>query len=290
VVCPLFSPCFRPLFSGATASNIATTAIGQGALASGVSATAVGQDTAAIGDYSLASGQGALASGLNSSAVGQSSLASGSSATSLGQSASASGRKVTAIGQSANASGDYSTPVGQGAASSGEGSTALGLSSRAAGVNTLSLGNGAFSSEANSVALGAGSVASRSNTVSVGSSFMQRTISDLAPGIEDTDAVNVSQLDDAARVSNRGIAGVSALAALPSIEPGKKFSAGLGVGYYENESAIGKIGTDHDEKSGQTTIKLRRSWGRSGSWADETVVCPLFSSPVFTLFSKTSRT
>ena len=128
-------------------------------------------------------------------------------------------------------------------------------------------------------------MASRSNTVSVGSSFMQRTISDLAPGIEDTDAVNVSQLDDAARVSNRGIAGVSALAALPSIEPGKKFSAGLGVGYYENESAIGKIGTDHDEKSGQTTIKLRRSWGRSGSWADETVVCPLFS-PVFSpLFS-----
>jgi len=48
-------------------------------------------------------------------------------------------------------------------------------------------------------------------------------------------------------------------------------------------STLVEIGEDISEqvdieKSGQTTIKLRRSWGRSGSWADETVVCPLFSS------------
>jgi autotransporter adhesin len=67
---------------------------------------------------------------------------------------------------------------------------------------------------------------------------MQRTISGLAPGIENTDAVNVGQLDDAAKISNRGIAGVSAMAGLPPIDDGKKFSVGLGVGYYENETAI----------------------------------------------------
>lgn len=46
----------------------------------------------------------------------------------------------------------------------------------------------------NSVAIGAGSVASADNTVSVGTVGGERTITNVAAGVNDTDAVNVSQL------------------------------------------------------------------------------------------------
>ncbi len=61
---------------------------------------------------------------------------------------------------------------------------------------------------------------------------MQTTISGLAPGIENTDLVNVGQLDDVAKIPNRGISGASFMPVLPPIDDGKKFSVGLGVDYY----------------------------------------------------------
>ncbi|MGN0858612.1 MAG: ESPR-type extended signal peptide-containing protein, partial [Stenotrophomonas sp.] len=46
-----------------------------------------------------------------------------------------------------------------------------------------------------SVALGAGSIASRANTVSVGSAGAERQITNVAAGVQSTDAVNKAQLD-----------------------------------------------------------------------------------------------
>src|SRR3546814_13335870 len=51
-----------------------------------------------------------------------------------------------------------------------------------------------MSAEINSVALGANSVADRANVVAVGASSNQRQIIYVAAGVQDTDAVNVSQL------------------------------------------------------------------------------------------------
>src|SRR5690606_41157957 len=48
----------------------------------------------------------------------------------------------------------------------------------------------------NSVALGSGSIADRERTVSVGAAGLERQITNVAAGTEDTDAVNVAQLNE----------------------------------------------------------------------------------------------
>ena len=62
--------------------------------------------------------------------------------------------------------------------------------------NAVAIGNGASVSAEGGVALGAGSVADRANAVSVGSTGANRQIINVKAGVEDTDAVNVSQLKD----------------------------------------------------------------------------------------------
>ena len=62
--------------------------------------------------------------------------------------------------------------------------------------NAVAIGNGASVSVEGGVALGVGSVADRANAVSVGSKGAERQIINVAAGVQDTDAVNVSQLKD----------------------------------------------------------------------------------------------
>ena len=62
--------------------------------------------------------------------------------------------------------------------------------------NAVAIGNGASVSVEGGVALGVGSVADRANAVSVGSKGAERQIINVKEGVEDTDAVNVSQLKD----------------------------------------------------------------------------------------------
>ena len=62
--------------------------------------------------------------------------------------------------------------------------------------NAVAIGNSASVSAEGGVALGAGSVADRANAVSVGSTGANRQIINVKAGVEDTDAVNVSQLKD----------------------------------------------------------------------------------------------
>jgi len=56
------------------------------------------------------------------------------------------------------------------------------------------LGTGASATADNSVALGANSVASTANTVSVGSAGSERRITNVAAGVNPTDAVNFAQI------------------------------------------------------------------------------------------------
>lgn len=122
-----------------------------------------------------------------------------------------------------SASGRNATATGSGAVASGDASTAI--------------GDHAYASGANSVAVGANSVASAPNTLSVGSAGNERGISNVAPGVNGTDAVNLNQLNNAAAQSNRytdqqikglkryvdgGVAATMAVAGLPqATEPGK---------------------------------------------------------------------
>ncbi|EPU4826900.1 YadA-like family protein [Escherichia coli] len=69
-----------------------------------------------------------------------------------------------------------------------------GVDASAQGKDSVAIGSGSIAAADNSVALGTGSVAEEENTISVGSSTNQRRITNVAAGVNATDAVNVSQL------------------------------------------------------------------------------------------------
>src|SRR3546814_10343334 len=97
-------------------------------------------------------------------------------------------------------------------------------------------------------------MADQENTVSVGSAAQQRRIVNLAPGIDPTDAVNVSQLtdqrydlhrslQDVRDEANAGVAAAIAMEAAPYV-PGH-ITYAIGSGYYVNQGAIGEMGRAH---------------------------------------------
>ncbi|MFP4897894.1 YadA family autotransporter adhesin [Paraburkholderia sp. BR14261] len=109
----------------------------------------------------------------------------------------------------------------------------------------VAIGSGATATAANSVALGAGSIASEANTVSVGSSGSERRITNVAAGVNPTDAVNVSQLsavqqgvNKVARTAYAGVAGATALTMIPDVDAGKTLSIGIGSASYQGYGAV----------------------------------------------------
>ncbi|WP_196483399.1 YadA-like family protein [Burkholderia territorii] len=239
------------------ASGDSSTATGKGSNASGDSSTATGNGSNASGDNSTATGQNSNASGNNSTATGQNSNASGNNSTANGQDAIASGNNSKADGQGAKATGDNSTALGQGTTASGNGSTATGQGSMASGNNSSAFGTNAKATADNAVALGANSIANEANTVSVGSPGNERRITNVAPGIAPTDAVNKSQLDAVSgqvasvqRKAYAGIAGVAAMANIPEVDQGKTIAIGIGGGTYQGYAA-GAIGA---------SIRFTQNW------------------------------
>ncbi|WP_235217256.1 beta strand repeat-containing protein [Burkholderia multivorans] len=136
-----------------------------------------------------------------------------------------SGVDVTGLTNSYKTAGYYSQATGLGnsvgstppsdmARAAGQGSVAYGSNAYASADKSAAVGVQAYTSAADSVALGAGSVANQANTVSVGSDGTgaytavdgngqtytihnganTRRVVNMAAGIDDTDAVNVSQL------------------------------------------------------------------------------------------------
>jgi trimeric autotransporter adhesin len=130
------------------------------------------------------------------------------------------------------------------------------------------------------VALGAGSIATQANTVSIGTPGNERRITNVAPGINLTDAVNVSQLRDTTTTikteafqqsvsytnatafglrtemkrikqgANQGVAAVSAMMmAMRTPSPGKS-SVGIAGGYYGGQAGVA-VATAHRSRSGK---------------------------------------
>ena len=174
---------------------------------------------------------GGTATGANSTAVGSSSTATAANSTAVGQAAQAVGVNSTAIGTNTSATGTNTLANGNGAVASGDNSTALGANAHA--------------SAANSVALGAGSVADQANTVSVGSPGNERRVTNVAAGINPTDAVNMSQLqgvqasvNSVARRAYSGVAGAVALSMIPDVDAGKTIAVGVGTGGFQGYGAV----------------------------------------------------
>ena len=92
-------------------------------------------------------------------------------------------------------------------------------------------------------------MATSDNTVSVGSATQQRTISNLADGVNATDAATKGQLDRAmggmqgqmnelSRNAYSGIAAATALTMIPGVDPGKTLSFGIGGATFQGYQAV----------------------------------------------------
>ena len=179
-----------------------------------------------------------------------------------GTNSQATGTQSTALGQTALASGVGSTAIGFGSVASGAGSSVLGAGANASGTGAVAVGAGSSASAPNSVALGSGSIANVANTVSVGAPGGERRITNVAAGINQTDAVNVSQLQTFAAgfqsqigglqsqitanniAARRGIAAAAALSpAIMPTAPGKT-TVSINGGFFGGESGVG-IGVSH---------------------------------------------
>jgi autotransporter adhesin len=209
--------------AGSTIANgLDTTATGLGAKA-GTSSSAANGATA-YGSYAQAQSE-------DTTAVGYRSIASNAGSVAIGFQAQATADPTTAVGANSLASGNNAAAYGAGASATQSGAVALGANSTAAA--------------ANSVALGSGSVATEANTVSVGSSGNERRLTNVGAGVNPTDAVNVSQLSSVqnsvnhtARVAYAGIAGATALAMIPEVDPGSTFAMGIGTAGYQGYQAM----------------------------------------------------
>jgi len=140
-----------------------------------------------------------VASGVNAIAIGTGATATGSVAVGTGAFASNGG---SAFGDGATASGGVAnvssaTAIGNSASATTANSVAVGQSASVAAANGSAFGANAVvqSGATNSVAIGQGSVATAANTVSVGSAGNERRVTNVAAGVDATDAVNVGQLN-----------------------------------------------------------------------------------------------
>jgi autotransporter adhesin len=135
----------------------------------------------------------------------------------------------------ASATGTNSIAMGGGATASGAGSTAIGDMAKATG--------------SNSVALGANSVADEDNTVSVGSAGNERRITNVANGVNATDAVNMGQfqsglnalqgsVNSVARNAYGGVAAATALTMIPDVDQGKTIAVGVGTANFQGYQAV----------------------------------------------------
>ena len=265
---------------GEKASGIALgdLALGRGAKAEGTTKKTGGKNfgaAIAIGNYSKAQKVGAVALGLRTKATNKYAIAIGGDGTT-----EAKGEESLAIGNATKADGKNSMAIGTLAWIKGEDSIGIGHSSKADSRESVAIGRGATVKVMNSVAIGAGSYAegrlqdtvalfsgrkqtdTKSGIVSFGYTNRERRLTNVAGGVNPTDAANIAQLQalseqigyttDAAtgKINNAGsktiLARLDALeqnpAPTPQPQPKLQLVAGDGI--------------DLTEKDGKTTIGL----------------------------------
>jgi autotransporter adhesin len=167
------------------------------------------------------------------------------------------------------ASGLQSTAGGDGAIASGPASTAIGYRATASGVNSVAIG-------ANSNDGG------QSNVVSVGSPGNERRITNVAPGVNGTDAVNVNQLtaveqnwqQSISQYVQRADAGVALSLAAAGLHydsaPGTTSLAGA-VSYYALHAGM-SFGLNHTSADGRWRYNVSTTFVSPNSGADVGVV------------------
>lgn len=175
---------------------------------------------------------------------------------------------ASAIGTGAIATG--SVAVGAGA-SAANGGAAFGDGAVATGSLATALGPNSSATAVNSVAIGSGSTNTTANTVSFGSAGYRRRLTNVAAGVNQTDAFNLGQLQAATtgalsqfsglqneiienrREARRGI--VAAVAVAPVLMPSAagKTTVAVNTGFYRGEAGVG-IGISHRLNFGYPTV------------------------------------
>ncbi|KJS08097.1 MAG: hypothetical protein VR73_06860, partial [Gammaproteobacteria bacterium BRH_c0] len=183
--------------------------------------------------------------GEESLAAGYTAEASGEAAIAVGSGAIASGFNAQAMGHGASATGVYSVSSGSGAHAGGNHTVAIGGNAQANFDNSTAIGYNAQANAYNSVAIGNGSVATDPNTYSVGSLGNERRITNVAPGVYGTDAVNMDQFNWLDRKvddnNDKAMAGIAIVSSMATVLPreSKRFAMRVGGGFYGGEEAIG---------------------------------------------------
>lgn len=249
------------------ASGSGSLAVGQSSSAAGSVGIAVGSRALANGTYDIAIGNNCTASsaaspatavqniavgfkaeatGGYSTAFGNIAVASGSTSFAAGTLAKATATQSMAIGvgnpnHEVEASGIYSLAIGtRGANASGSNSIAVGGLASASGTNSVAVGpQNCTASHTNAVALGAFSQTGRSDEISIGAPISGSTpevtkyIAHVTAGVNDTDAVNVAQLNAAIPGVMTGAtssaAGASGLVPAPTAGDENKYLKGDGT-------------------------------------------------------------
>ncbi|OAN59497.1 hypothetical protein A7X12_24655 [Sphingomonas sp. TDK1] len=241
----------------------------------GIDTTATGLCSVAAGDGASAYGSNAQATSANATAIGFRAVASGVGATAAGYNNKAIGSQSIAIGYANVVTGASSGAIGDPNIVSGNSSYAIGNNNNVASNGVFVLGNNVNVGAGNdgAVVLGDRSTASGPNTVSVGSADQTRRITNVADGIAMSDAATVGQLQqstsylsnqiagvqnqvfDLARQTSFGIAGATAVAMIPDIDPDQRVSIGMSVAGYNGYKAValgltGRIGDNVKVKAG----------------------------------------
>ncbi len=206
------------LGSGSLAGGTDSVAGGFNSFAFGYTATAYGDTAIALGDEAYAMGDESVAMGYNSSAYGAYSVAIGGGQTGAGSFEYDYDTHEFDVTIEKEATG--AVAVGYGSKAAEDFAVAVGHHAKAAAAYSIALGNDASSLASSSVALGNDSVAADDDVISVGhkatdldsegeeyGTALNRRIVNVAEGVDDTDAVNVSQLK-AAEVEVVGVGNV----------------------------------------------------------------------------------
>ena len=189
--------------SQSSVSGSGGTALGYLSQAIGVSSSAIGNSAIAFSQFSIATGYFSLANGIGAIALGAQANAQMGVGPAYSFDVPAPGMAAPiAIGQASHAFGADNLAIGSFAVignhgestTTYQGATAVGAATHVTADHATTLGARTTATADNSVAIGYGSIADQASTVSVGSVGNERRVTNVAAGVNGTDAVNVSQL------------------------------------------------------------------------------------------------
>ncbi|MGY6531434.1 YadA-like family protein [Glycocaulis sp.] len=244
-------------------------AVGSGVRAEGEASSAFGVGTTAGGDFASAFGFLNLAAGDNSAALGYENTTNANFSSAIGYTNTASGEESHALGGFNVASRFQSSAVGYSNIAFGLQSSAFGAFNLASGDYSSAFGYGSIASAEGATAIGFEAVADRAYTVAIGSTGNERNLIHVADGTEDTDAVNLRQLN-AAMAGAGGSADLAPLAA--ALGGGASFAGGvwgapeyivLGSSFDNVGGAIGALNTQVEENT--TDIADLKAAGGGGT-------------------------